>query len=145
MSIHWGGNWGYQIPPAHRHFAHRLVDEVGVDIVHGHSSHHPMAIEVYRDRPILYGCGDFINDYEGIRGYEEFRSDLVLGYFVSMNPDAATLDSLVLTPFQLRQLRLNRATRDDRAWLSETLTREGRPLGTAVLPDQDDSLELRWG
>ncbi len=25
--------------------------------------HHPRPIEVYRDRFILYGCGDFINDY----------------------------------------------------------------------------------
>jgi poly-gamma-glutamate capsule biosynthesis protein CapA/YwtB (metallophosphatase superfamily) len=32
-----------------------------------------LAIEGYRDRLILYGCGDFLNDYEGIKGYEEFR------------------------------------------------------------------------
>jgi len=32
-------------------------------------------------RLILYGCGDFLNDYEGIRGYEEYRGDLALMYF----------------------------------------------------------------
>ncbi|WP_208760221.1 CapA family protein [Mesorhizobium tianshanense] len=33
--------------------------------IHGHSLHHPLAIEAHAGRPILYGCGDFINDYEG--------------------------------------------------------------------------------
>ncbi len=78
-SLHWGGNWGYEIGSAERDFAHRLID-IGFDVVHGHSSHHPKAIEVYRDRLILYGCGDFLNDYEGISGYEEFRGDLSLMY-----------------------------------------------------------------
>jgi poly-gamma-glutamate synthesis protein (capsule biosynthesis protein) len=69
-SIHWGTNWGYEVPGAHVRFAHRLIDGA-VDVVHGHSSHHPRPIEVYRNRLILYGCGDFINDYEGILGHEE--------------------------------------------------------------------------
>ena len=47
VSLHWGSNWGYGIPRAHTVFAHRLIDEVDVDIIHGHSSHHVRAIEVY--------------------------------------------------------------------------------------------------
>ena len=74
-SIHWGDNWGYHIPDEQIRFAHRLIEE-GVSIVHGHSSHHVKAIEVYRERLILYGCGDFLTDYEGISGYEQFRGDL---------------------------------------------------------------------
>ena len=42
VSIHWGGNWGWRIPDAHRAFARTLIDEGGVDLIHGHSSHHPM-------------------------------------------------------------------------------------------------------
>ena len=71
-------------------FAHWLVDG-GVDIVHGHSSHHPRPIEVYRDRLILYGCGDFIDDYEGIEGYEQYRDDLVLMYFATLSPATGEL------------------------------------------------------
>jgi poly-gamma-glutamate capsule biosynthesis protein CapA/YwtB (metallophosphatase superfamily) len=67
-----GNNWGYAVPRAFRRFAHTLVDG-GVDIVHGHSSHHPRPVEVFRGRLVLYCCGHFINDYEGIGGYEEFR------------------------------------------------------------------------
>ncbi len=41
VSIHRGGNWGYTIPAGNqKEFAHRLVDEARVDILHGHSSHH---------------------------------------------------------------------------------------------------------
>jgi poly-gamma-glutamate synthesis protein (capsule biosynthesis protein) len=68
LSIHWGENWGYTVSPEHHAFAHTLIDEGGADIVHGHSSHHAKAAEVYRTKLILYGCGDFLNDYEGIGG-----------------------------------------------------------------------------
>jgi len=84
VSIHWGPNWGYEIPAAQRRFAHGVIDRAGISIVHGHSSHHPKAIEVYNGRLILYGCGDFLNDYEGITGYEEFRGDLTLMYFAAL-------------------------------------------------------------
>jgi poly-gamma-glutamate capsule biosynthesis protein CapA/YwtB (metallophosphatase superfamily) len=79
-SIHWGTNWGYDITAAHVAFAHRLLDG-NVDLVHGHSSHHPRPIEIYNRKLALYGCGDFLNDYEGISGYAEFKSHLALMYF----------------------------------------------------------------
>ena len=81
VSIHWGRNWGYTVPAQQQLLAHRLIDEAGVDFIHGHSSHHPKGIEVYKNKLILYGCGDFLNDYEGIWGYESFRGDLGLMYF----------------------------------------------------------------
>jgi poly-gamma-glutamate synthesis protein (capsule biosynthesis protein) len=68
-SLHWGPNWGYSIPSCERRLAHGLIDRAGVDIVFGHSSHHAKAIEVHLGKPIFYGCGDFLNDYEGIEGY----------------------------------------------------------------------------
>jgi poly-gamma-glutamate synthesis protein (capsule biosynthesis protein) len=143
VSIHWGPNWGYEVPREHRRFAHQLIDVAGVDVVHGHSSHHPLGIEVYRGRPILYGCGDFLNDYEGISGYEEFRSHLALAYFVRMNPRTGLL-SLVATPFQMKQFTLRRSSRADAGWLRDTLSREGRTLGTAVELGEDGTLQLRW-
>src|SRR6187399_3323061 len=82
VSLHWGSNWGYTVTKDQVRFARRLVD-FGVDIVHGHSAHHPRPIEVYRGGLILYGCGDFINDYEGIRGYEAYRDELRLLYLAT--------------------------------------------------------------
>ncbi|KGP62757.1 poly-gamma-glutamate biosynthesis protein [Legionella norrlandica] len=97
VSIHWGGNWGYAIPKQHQNFAHALIDEIGVNIIHGHSSHHPIGIEIYNHCPILYGCGDLINDYEGILGYEEFQKDLSLMYFLTFD-DHLYLKKLELVP-----------------------------------------------
>lgn len=142
-SIHWGGNWGYDIPEAETGFAHRLIDEAGIDVIHGHSSHHVKGIEIYNQKPILYGCGDFLNDYEGIGGYEEFRDDLSLMYFVDMNPSTGRLLRLTMAPMQIRRFRLNRATAEDALWLKDTLNREGKRFGTRV-ELQDGNLLLGW-
>ena len=99
------------MPADHVRFAQRLVDG-GVDIVHGHSSHHPRPVEVYRERLIIHGCGDLVNDYEGIAGREEFRNDLALMYFVVVSP-AGELLGLRMTPMQIRKFRLNRASPTD--------------------------------
>jgi poly-gamma-glutamate synthesis protein (capsule biosynthesis protein) len=143
-SIHWGGNWGYAVPPAHQGFAHGLIDQCGVAVVYGHSSHHPMGIEVYRDRPILYGCGDLLNDYEGIAGYEAYRGDLRLMYFLGVDPASGKLLRLWMIPMQMRHFRLSRASAQDARWLGEVLDREGRWLGSQVEAGKDGSLELRW-
>jgi poly-gamma-glutamate capsule biosynthesis protein CapA/YwtB (metallophosphatase superfamily) len=143
-SIHWGGNWGYEIPRAQREFAHRLVDSGSVDVVHGHSSHHPKGIEVYRSRPILYGSGDFVNDYEGIEGHERYRSELVLAYFVTLAAVSGTLQRLEMVPFRTVRFRLQRASRKEASWLQGVLEREGRDLGTDVDLTPKDALALRW-
>lgn len=143
-SIHWGGNWGYSIPHEHQDFARRLIDQGGVNVVHGHSSHHPKGIEVYRERPILYGCGDLINDYEGIGGYEEFRSHLVLLYWLELEAGSGRLTSFEMTPLRIRRFRLERAARADAAWLAAMFNREGKALGTAAELGADLTLPLRW-
>jgi len=142
-SVHWGSNWGFEIPPAHRRLAHALIDRAGIDVVHGHSSHHPKAIEVYRDRPILYGCGDFLNDYEGITGYEEFRDDLVLMYFATVDLSTGHLVRLTLTPLQIRNFRLQHPSVPDRAWLRDTLDRECRRFGSRIALS-DDAWTIEW-
>jgi poly-gamma-glutamate synthesis protein (capsule biosynthesis protein) len=142
-SIHWGSNWGYSIPRPHRVFAHRLIDLGAADVVHGHSSHHPRPMEVHEGRLILYGCGDFLNDYEGISGHEEYRSDLVLAYYVTLDREGR-LVRLEMTPFRTRQFRLERASRRDAVWVRATLDREGRKLGTRVELAHDGTLVLGW-
>ncbi len=106
VSIHWGSNWGYEITDAQRRFAHTLIDKAGASVVHGHSSHHPKSIEVFKNRLALYGCGDFLNDYEGITGYEEFRDDLALMYFADIDPATGDLQTLEMVPLQIRGFQL---------------------------------------
>jgi poly-gamma-glutamate synthesis protein (capsule biosynthesis protein) len=140
-SIHWGSNWGYEIPNDRVQFAHRLIEE-GVDIIHGHSSHHVKAIEVYGGRLILYGCGNFLTDYEGIRGYEWFRSDLALMYLVQIDPRDARLVEARLVPFQSRRFRLARTSVADAKWLCDLLNRLGTRFGTQVALEDDHSITL---
>ena len=143
-SIHWGENWGYDVPEEMRRFAHLLIDEAGVDVIHGHSSHHPRGIEVHGGKLILYGCGDFINDYEGISGYEEFRGELGLMYFAKADPADGKLISLRMTPTIARRFRVNRVAPSDALWLRDILTREGRRFGTRVRAGADGRLDLEW-
>jgi poly-gamma-glutamate capsule biosynthesis protein CapA/YwtB (metallophosphatase superfamily) len=138
-SIHWGGNWGYEVPAQQRAFAHALIDG-GADVVHGHSSHHAKGIELYRERPILYGCGDLITDYEGIEGYEALRPELSLLYFPTLDADSGRLVEFALSPMRLRRMRLERAAPDDAGWLRVALGK----LGTVLEPRGDGMLSLRW-
>jgi len=144
LSVHWGNNWGYDIPLAQQDFAHNLIDRAGVDVVHGHSSHHVKGLEVYGDRPIFYGCGDLLTDYEGIAGREKFRDDLGLMYFVTLDVTTGALLRLDLVPTQIKRFRLTRPGASDVAWLAATLNREGRGQGTSVAHTSDDRLTLRW-
>lgn len=127
VSLHWGGNWGHGVPDAQHAFARRLIDEAGADVIHGHSSHHFKAVELHRGRPILYGCGDLLNDYEGISGHEDFRPELTLLYFVEVAESPP--HELTMTPMRIRRFRLERAGPEEGRWLAETLDRESRRLG----------------
>jgi poly-gamma-glutamate synthesis protein (capsule biosynthesis protein) len=141
-SIHWGGNWGYGIGRAERRFAHRLIETAGVDVVHGHSSHHPKGVEVHAGKLVLYGCGDFVNDYEGISGYESYRSDLSLMYLPTIDAATGGLLRLELVPTQMKRFRVQRASAEDGQWLADLLSREGRQFGTGARVREDGRLEL---
>jgi poly-gamma-glutamate capsule biosynthesis protein CapA/YwtB (metallophosphatase superfamily) len=140
VSIHWGGNWGYEIPTEQIRFAHALIDRAGVCIVHGHSAHHVKALEIYSNRLVLYGCGDFLNDYEGIEGYESFRNDLSLMYFVDIDPKSGDLVALEMVPMQIRRFRLKHALGKDAEWLAHVLDRESAPFGAGVRLDRNGTL-----
>ena len=144
VSVHWGGNWGYQIASQQRAFAHALIDHAGVDIVHGHSSHHPRAIEIYRRRPIFYGCGDLINDYEGIRQYRKLRVDLVLMYFPTMDAVTGELLRLEMVPMQIKRFKLQRPSDRDRKWMLQIMNRECRHFGAAVRENNQRHFVLDW-
>lgn len=141
-SLHWGGNWGFTVPKEHVRFAHALV-QVGVDVVHGHSSHHVRPIEVFEGKLILYGCGDFLDDYEGIAGHEEFRDDLALLYASTLDPATGRLADLRMKPMQIRNLRVNHASPEAAGWLRDTLNRVSGSFGLRVELHGDDRLELR--
>lgn len=145
ISLHWGDNWVDEIPAQHRWFAHRLIDLGAADVVHGHSSHHPLPIEVHAGKLVLYGCGDLINDYEGIAPHGRHRSDLGCLYAVTLERATGRLTGLEMVPLQLRRFRLTHPQADARQWLHRQLVQECRGLGTAIEADPQERWLLRWG
>jgi poly-gamma-glutamate synthesis protein (capsule biosynthesis protein) len=141
VSAHWGSNWGYRVESEQIRFAHRLIDG-GVDLVHGHSSHHPRPIESYRGKLILYGCGDLVDDYEGISGHKQYRDDLRLLYFPRLDPASGELIELRMAPLQARQMRLHRAFEIDVRWLRKTLDKVSRRFGSRIDLGSDGLLTL---
>lgn len=109
VSLHWGGNWVPEVPAEHRAFARWLIESDAADVVHGHSAHHPLPVETHRGRPILYGCGDLINDYEGIGDHGPWRLDVGALYRLEMAPATRTMRRLDVLPLRRRRLRLEHA------------------------------------
>ena len=144
VSMHWGPNWGYDISEAQRHFAHSLIECADVSVIHGHSSHHAKGIEIYRGRLILYGCGDFLNDYEGIQGYEDYRGDLALMYFADIDPTSRTLAAAAIVPLQIRKFSLVRPSGPDIDWVRQMLERESRGFATSVALISPGRFALSW-
>ncbi|HET6950965.1 MAG TPA: CapA family protein [Acidimicrobiales bacterium] len=144
VSLHWGENWGYQIAQDRRWFAHQLIDQAGVHVVHGHSSHHPLGIEVHRGRLIVYGCGDLLTDYEGIPNHDHYRGELGALYLPTIDDGSGTLQRLELVPTKVERFQLTRPPADDLRWLATTLHREGASLGTTVATSDNGRLIVDW-
>jgi poly-gamma-glutamate synthesis protein (capsule biosynthesis protein) len=144
ISIHWGPNWGYDMPEEQRHFAHALIERADVSVIHGHSSHHAKGIEVYQNRLILYGCGDFLNDYEGIQGYEDYRGDLALMYFADFEPASRDLAAAEIVALQIHKFSLVRPSDHDLDWVRQSLDRESREFATSVAVISPSRLALSW-
>jgi poly-gamma-glutamate synthesis protein (capsule biosynthesis protein) len=140
LSIHWGSNWDYEVDREQRAFAHAVIDEASVNVVHGHSSHHVKGVEVYRGGAVLYGCGDFLNDYEGISGHESFRPDLALMYFPTFC--GAGLTAMLAVPTRVARFRIERAGPEDAAALARIARRECAKLDTAVELGTDGALRF---
>lgn len=144
ISLHWGSNWGLEVPAAHRSFAHRLIDLGAADVVYGHSSHHPLPVEVYRGKLILYGCGDLINDYEGIPMHGDWRGDVGCLYFVTIAADSGQLRRLDIVPLQRKCFRLGAADAYVRSWLERIFTHQNCSLEPVLHPRLLPGWVLHW-
>jgi len=144
LSLHWGGNWGVEVPQPHQQFSRRLIDLGAADVVHGHSSHHPRPIEVYCGRLILYGCGDLINDYEGITAMGRLDPSAVCLYFVQLSRTSGELQQVEIVPMQLRRLQLVPADAAARRKLQSLFESAGPHGSTRLQAQPDGSWQVRW-
>ena len=124
VSAHWGPNWGSGAPPEHRELARELV-EAGADVVYGHSPHIFRGIEVFRNRPIIYSAGDFVDDYAVDPQERNDQSFIFL-----LDTDRGTPLGLRLYPTLITDFQARLAGRSSRQ-IAERMQRLSRHLGTA--------------
>jgi poly-gamma-glutamate synthesis protein (capsule biosynthesis protein) len=92
-------------------------------------------IELHRGKPILYGCGDLINDYEGIPKSprrNSYAPELGLIYFVRLAGPANRIVQLSMRPI-MHRMRIRHAADHDAARLCDILNRESAKWGTRVV------------
>lgn len=124
VSAHWGPNWGSEAPAEHRALAHALID-AGADAVFGHSPHIFRGVELYRNRPVIYSAGDFVDDY-AVDPVE--RNDH--SFIFLLETDGPLPRSLRLYPTVIVDFQARLAGRSARA-IAERMQRLSRHLGTA--------------
>lgn len=120
-SIHWGANRVHEVPAKQRAFARRLLDSGTVDVIHGHSSHHPLPVQIHHGRLVLHGCGDLVNDYEGIGPHGALRSDLGCLYLADFDVATRHCVELRIVPLQLCRFRLGAPDDAALAWLASAV------------------------
>jgi poly-gamma-glutamate synthesis protein (capsule biosynthesis protein) len=138
VAAHWGPNWGYNPPAEHIPFAYALIDS-GADVIFGHSGHVARGIELYRDKPILYCTGNFIDDY----AVDEIeRNDQSCVFVIEI--ESAAISRLLLYPTVIRAFQARRAQHDERRAIAATMQRLCAELHTAThWNEQEGRLEIR--
>lgn len=140
FSVHWGPNYCWHPDDRIRSLAHFLIDECEVDIVHGHSSHHVQGVERYRGKLIIYGCGDFVDDYAWHEGY---RNDLGAVWRVVVKEGGGgddgdgrplRLDRLEIFPTRIEKFRamLLKKGDEDHEWVRRRIEMLSRELDTDI-------------
>jgi poly-gamma-glutamate capsule biosynthesis protein CapA/YwtB (metallophosphatase superfamily) len=139
VSIHWGPNYQWEPSKEFQSFAHHLVDEMGVDLLHGHSSHHVQGVEIYKKKFILYGCGDFIDDYAVDSDY---RNDLGFCYQLYLDPTTNEFRKMKLIPVKINFMQVNKVQDNaEKKWLFDTMKRLCHDFGTKV-DEKEETLEI---
>lgn len=138
VSAHWGPNWGYDPPAEHIPFAHALID-AGADVIFGHSGHVIRGIELYRDKPILYCAGNFIDDY---RVDDIERNDQSCVFVVEI--EGAAISRLLLYPTVIRAFQARRAQGSERRAIASMMQQLCMKLHTVTRWDEHAGrLEIR--
>lgn len=137
FSVHWGPNYSWDPAGEIRSLARFLIDECSVDLIHGHSSHHIQGVEVYKGKLIIYGCGDFVDDYAVS---PQYRNDLSAIWRVSVekpkNGPGGKLQvkTLEVFPSRIKRFQANLLKKDERdhEWVMKRFGMLCKGLGTEV-------------
>lgn len=126
LSNHWGANFVERPSQVFRDFARRVI-ELGADVYYGHSAHICHGIEIYRDKPILYATGDFIDDYAVHPLMRNDRSCLFRLVFENRE-----LKKIELVPVTLSVAQVNFARGEELEAICRRMTSLCEELGTTL-------------
>lgn len=133
VSIHWGPNYQWSPSAEIKSLAYFFIDECGVDLIHGHSSHHIQGVEIYKGKLILYGCGDFVDDYAVVH---EFRNDLSALWQVTVaeEDEKLKIKRLEVFPNRIKNFQAGLLDRSevDHRWLTRRFRNLCAEMGTQV-------------
>lgn len=90
-----GGNEHCAIPSERMKETYRFFVDVGADIVVNHHQHCMSGYEIYKDKPIFYGLGNFLFDHSTYRS-EEWNS----GYMVMVDLEKERTGEFSLIPYK---------------------------------------------
>jgi poly-gamma-glutamate synthesis protein (capsule biosynthesis protein) len=96
VSLHWGPNYSEDWPIDWMQTLARELSAAGVDVIHGHSSHHVLPVEQWKNTLVLNGTGDFLDDYAPV---EHSRNDLSFLARVHLQP--SEIPELEVVPLRL--------------------------------------------
>ena len=137
VSAHWGPNWGSSPPSEQLPFARALIDE-GADVIFGHSGHVIRGIEIYKDKPIMYCTGDFIDDYAVDESERNDRSFIFI-----LETDLHTIFRLLLYPTIITNFQARRAKNNDKREIVARMQELCTNLKTSTTWDEkEERLEL---
>jgi poly-gamma-glutamate capsule biosynthesis protein CapA/YwtB (metallophosphatase superfamily) len=106
VSIHWGPNKVERPETTLVDFAHKIID-CGADLIHGHSAHIFQGIEIYNGKAIIYGAGDFIDDY---MIYPDQHNDHSFLFKTIITKDG--IQKIELIPVYISEMQVNLAKND---------------------------------
>lgn len=106
--------------------AHQLID-AGADIIHGHSAHITLGVELYQKGLIIYSAGDFVDDY-AIDPIQ--RNDQSFIYEVTVTKKG--IESLRLIPVILTYAQTNKASPIEGKQMLERAAQQIAALGTKI-------------
>lgn len=134
FSVHWGPNYSWTPSDEIQSLAHFLIDECGVDLIHGHSSHHIQGVEVYKGKLIIYGCGDFVDDYAVNTTYRNDLSGIWRVGLEELQKGKLEVRTLELYPTKIKRFQTNliKGSDPDHAWVHSKFQQLCRSFGTEV-------------
>jgi len=143
-------HWGFldEIFQYQEEIAHAAID-AGADIVIGHGPHQPLAIQVYRGRPVFYGLGNFAFRFrhwrstKGVIDAGVTGKDAWIGILVDVTVSDDKVTNVAFRPVrhndQLQTL-IRRASDDPE--LVGRVIRFSSPYNTKFFTSDDDAVVL---